>query len=204
MKYRVITLGACCDTTLRLQYAGLRNENSIFEWMAVFDFEDVLTIMRKIATGNPLRVISRDHALFYQDTNARTRHYKAAHILEAKAARRRDRLLQWIRESATDKPIVFLRQDANLPTTDTQIAEFCDIVRRISPDVRMMFVRLTPPSLAYMQLNPVLIPKRRELDKYLRIITGGLCVNQSNVVSHLQRPYEQSSCGCLQLPGAVS
>ena len=165
MQKRIITLGACCDTTIRLQYSGFRNENSIFEWMQSFDFADILKIMRSILQNREVAVVKHNGALFYKDTKIRTRHYRKPDDLFQRFIRRRDRLVQWIHES-NSIPIVFLRHDVYIPTTETQIQEFIDIVRIICPESRCEFVLLTPPTLAKQQMFPELIPKRKHIDEY--------------------------------------
>jgi hypothetical protein len=165
MQKRIITLGACCDTTIRLHISEIRNENSIFEWMQTFDFADILKIMHSISQNHEVRVIKQNGALFYENTKIRTRHYKHPKDLHQRFVRRRDRLIQWIRESQ-NIPIVFVRHDVYIPTTNDQIQEFCDIIRKIDPESRFEFVLLTPPTLSNNQIKPILIPKRKRIDEY--------------------------------------
>lgn len=169
MQKRIITLGACCDTTIRLQFSGLRNENSIFEWMQTFDFSDILKIMHCIQKNQEVRIIKQNGALFLENTRIRTRHYKNPNDLSERFKRRRDRLIQWIMESE-NIPITFVRHDVYIPTTNAQIQEFCEIIRKIHPSSRFEFVLLTPPTLANNQIKPVLIPKRKRIDEYKKKI----------------------------------
>lgn len=145
----IVCLGCCCSASFRLIRTGLKQENSIVEWMVAIDFKEVLSLFRKLAHGDEESVFvvgsAQDRTRFaFENTDIHTRHYATPADIEARFRRRVVRLRQWIEKG---EPVLFVRHDGKIPTTAADLRAFDMLLRSIRVDVAYDFVLFTPPSL---------------------------------------------------------
>lgn len=130
----IIPLGGDCQISFALTKLNLRAMSSVFEWHLITEFRELLFAFESFLNGgDPLPIEIKSEMpgnIFWKGTTIRTAHYELENYNDI-YIRRWKRLILQIESGA---PLLFIREDLEIQTTEEEIAQFQSLVHRINPN----------------------------------------------------------------------